>query len=575
MGSFSLSRTKGWVLPTAVFVLAILVPILATTSDRPPTLLGEPPSATSLSPVDQHPSTKRCGSEAPRALPAGLTGPECGNASYDSGVSDDADWFGGGLAGDPDYMFAVRFDLADFGYLPGEAEIVSFCAANQIDFGGPWPNEVFIYLDSGGLPDDSVILGRGTIWTGDGSGPSEVVLLTPVTLDGDFWLVNRGDPSWAGEDFNMEFDVEPNTGHSFTSSTGISGLMLSDLGNYALRATLQAASGACSYAISPTATSVDYVESTGLVKVFTQALCGWSAVSSEPWITITAGEASTGSGTVGYVVSENAGPGRTGQLSIAGHNFSITQAAPPPPADFGISVSEPKIGQFVTFSVDPILDVVSWDFGGPNCWDSHQFVVCSMLEPGTCNSMDWAYVTAGEKAVTMVLADGRSMTKPVVVEDSGECCSATGPPLAAFTMSTEQAMTGETVVFADASAKAARALALTAVDFSWTPISPAAGESTIFRISGVDGDIEARWEFGGAACGKFDNPIVCSPLFTDCHATAYAFATPGSKTVKLTAKQDGVTVGTATRTVIVSNLGYCDDGVCRYTLTPTSATFPA
>lgn len=575
MGLLSLSRTIGWILPTAGFVLAILVPNFATASDRPPTLVGDPPSATSPSPVDQPPSTKRRGCETPNARSAGLTGTECGNASYDSGVSDDADWFGGGLAGDPNYMFAVRFDLADFGYLPGDVEIVSFCAANQVDFGGQWPNEVFIYLDADGVPDDSVILGRGTIRTGDGSGPSEVVLMTPVTLDGDFWLVNRGDPSWAGEDFNMEFDDKPNTGHSFTSSTGVSGLTLTDLGNYALRATLQAATGACSYAISQTATSVDHEESTGSVKVFTQALCGWSAVSSEPWISITTEATSTGSGTVGYVVSENTGPKRTGQLTIAGHAFSITQSAPPPPADFSISVREPEIGEFVTFSADPILGVVSWDFGGPNCWEGDQNVVCSMLDPGTCDSIEWAYVTAGEKDVTMVLADGRSMTKSVVVRNSGECCTATGPPLAAFTMSTEQAMTGETVVFAGTTDKAAGVLALAAVDFSWTPISPAAGETTFFQISGVDGDIEARWEFGGAACGKFDNPFVCSPLFTDCHAAAFAYATPGSKTVTLTVKQDGVTVGTATHTIIVSNLGYCDDGLCRYTLTPTSATFPA
>ena len=93
----------------------------------------------------------------------------CGNAGYDDGVTSGAAWFDGSSAGDSNSMYAVKFELADIGFLPGKAEISGFCAANQIDstsLGGPWPNEVFIYPDSGGMPDDSVVLGQGTIWTG-------------------------------------------------------------------------------------------------------------------------------------------------------------------------------------------------------------------------------------------------------------------------------------------------------------------------------------------------------------------------------------------------------------------------
>ncbi|MFV2074176.1 MAG: hypothetical protein ACC742_16220, partial [Thermoanaerobaculales bacterium] len=166
-------------------------------------------------------------------------GTECGNAAYDSGTSAGAAWFGGGWAGDPDYMYAVRFNLADFGYAPGQVEITSFCAANQKGYtGGPWPNEVFLYPDSGGSPDDSQVLGQGTIQTGDGTGPAIINLPSPVTLNGDFWLVNRGDPMHDGEDVNMEFDDTANTGHSFGSESGIANLALTNQGNFALRATL-------------------------------------------------------------------------------------------------------------------------------------------------------------------------------------------------------------------------------------------------------------------------------------------------------------------------------------------------
>jgi hypothetical protein len=171
-------------------------------------------------------------------------GSDCGNAFYDNGTTDTAVFFGGGFAGDPDYMFAVKFELADFGFTPGNTQITGFCASNQKSFtGGPWPNEVFIYPDSGGLPDDSVILGQGTILTGDGGGWYEVTLSSPVTLNGDFWLVNRGDSQWEGEDFNMERDIGPSVSQSYLSGTGVANLGLEEDGNYMLRATLQQGGG--------------------------------------------------------------------------------------------------------------------------------------------------------------------------------------------------------------------------------------------------------------------------------------------------------------------------------------------
>ncbi len=169
---------------------------------------------------------------------------DCGNAGYDNNTTDEATYFGGGLAGDPDYMFAVKFELADFGYQPGNVQIAGFCASNNKSYtGGPWPNEVFIYPDASGSPDDSTVLGQGTIRTGDGAGPSSVTLASPVTLDGDFWLVVRGDSQWAGEDFNVEFDTGSNIGNSYLSSTGISGLGLRSGSNLMLRATLQEGGG--------------------------------------------------------------------------------------------------------------------------------------------------------------------------------------------------------------------------------------------------------------------------------------------------------------------------------------------
>jgi hypothetical protein len=196
-----------------------------------------------------------------RYLSGAGTNFSCGNAGYDSNVFAGAAWFDGGKAGDPNYMFAVRFRLSDFGYQPGEAQLSGFCASNTWNYGGPWPNEVFIYPDSGGLPDDGQVLAQGTIVTGDGAGDSVVTLSEPVVLNGDFWLVVRGDPMHASQDFNLEFDAGPNVGNSYVSNSGISGLTTDnridptdedpigypDGVNYLLRATLEPVGGAAAH----------------------------------------------------------------------------------------------------------------------------------------------------------------------------------------------------------------------------------------------------------------------------------------------------------------------------------------
>jgi hypothetical protein len=165
------------------------------------------------------------------------------SASYDDVTSVDFEWFGGRQAGDPDKMFAVKFDLADFGFEPGKVEITAICAGNQLDFEvGVFANEIFIYPDLDGAPDDSVVLGHGTILSGNGVSGEEVVALErPVVLHGDFWVVNRGYPRYAGTDFNMEHDTDDDGGHSYWSEDGLDGLNQNNVaGDWTLRANLRA-----------------------------------------------------------------------------------------------------------------------------------------------------------------------------------------------------------------------------------------------------------------------------------------------------------------------------------------------
>ena len=85
----------------------------------------------------------------------------------------------------------------------------------------------------------------------------------------------------------------------------------------------------CGYALSHTNASPSSGGISGTVNV-SSAACGWTAVSNvsptNKWLQVTSGASGTGNGTVGYTVSANTGPARTGTLTIAKKTFTVTQA---------------------------------------------------------------------------------------------------------------------------------------------------------------------------------------------------------------------------------------------------------
>ena len=151
---------------------------------------------------------------------------DCGDLFYDDGTAENAIFFGGGQAGEDDHFLGVRFELADFGLVPNQVELTGFCVSNQIDLtvvGGPWPNQLFVYRDNDGLPDIDHPQREATMLTGDGQGAFELEFDKPWRLgEPVFWIMVRGDPVHAGEDFNVETDQssEP-TGNSWLTDRGL------------------------------------------------------------------------------------------------------------------------------------------------------------------------------------------------------------------------------------------------------------------------------------------------------------------------------------------------------------------
>jgi hypothetical protein len=85
----------------------------------------------------------------------------------------------------------------------------------------------------------------------------------------------------------------------------------------------------CAVNMYPSAYTCNASSNTGTINITpSSSNCSWTAYSNFSWITITAGSAGTGNGTVSYSVSANTtGSTRTGTLTIGGQTFTVTQNA--------------------------------------------------------------------------------------------------------------------------------------------------------------------------------------------------------------------------------------------------------
>jgi hypothetical protein len=83
----------------------------------------------------------------------------------------------------------------------------------------------------------------------------------------------------------------------------------------------------CTYTISPESAAYNKDAATGTFSVTAPASCGWSAVSSGSWLTVTGGAQGSGPGSVGYAVARNIDTAeRSGSITVAGRVFTVRQS---------------------------------------------------------------------------------------------------------------------------------------------------------------------------------------------------------------------------------------------------------
>jgi hypothetical protein len=111
------------------------------------------------------------------------------------------------------------------------------------------------------------------------------------------------------------------------------------------RAEISQAAGECTITLGQVAANFDPSGGSGRIDVrASSALCTWTAVADSDWITIRPQASGTGPGAVTFDIAATTGPPRTGNITIAGHQFSVTQSQGSPGCAYTLNPTTYQVG---------------------------------------------------------------------------------------------------------------------------------------------------------------------------------------------------------------------------------------
>jgi hypothetical protein len=208
---------------------------------------------------------------------------------------------------------------------------------------------------SGGTSSVTITTSSDCPWTAT-TGASWITLTPPFTGSGSATL---------------RFSVVGNPGSGRTASIVVAGQQATVIQS---AADTTPPCNAGHIALSPTSQNVGAAGGTGSTTVSTNTVCLWSAVSNVPWITITSDANGIGNGSVAFSVTANTGVARTGTLAIAGHTFTVIQAAgaaPQSQCTYTIAPANqnfPVLGGVGTVNVTAVGGSCSWTAASNAAW---------------------------------------------------------------------------------------------------------------------------------------------------------------------------------------------------------------
>ena len=274
--------------------------------------------------------------------------------------------------------------------------------------------------------------------------------------------------------------------------------------------------GGCSYELTSATTSFGASGGTGTVSVSTTAGCTWQATKTGSWISFTGNTSGSGSGSIPFSVAANSGSARSGQIAAADQSIAITQD-----------------GASCTYSLSPGMARVP-SSGGTDTFEVQAGPGC----PWTATSTrSWLRITGGASG------EGNGTVR-WVADPNGTTASRTG-----------------TILVADQIFTVEQSSPSTPTDFTISNSGPQIGETVLLTVTGGE---PVTWDMGGRDCDGRGPTIDCEGDIASCMNMAWAWATPGVKSVRLFG-----TYGSKTRIVSVLTTGSC--APCTAVGPPTAA----
>jgi hypothetical protein len=211
--------------------------------------------------------------------------------------------------------------------------------------------------------------GQTLLWSTFYSGSNGASVNSGASGGNGVAAVASGDVWIAGGTSSTDLPITPNA----YSSGGA-------YGGAAFLARISDSTAPCSYSLNPSSVVAYGAESVGFA-VTAPSGCAWTATPSESsWITVQSGNSGTGSGVVSAALTADAtGSTLTGNISVEGQTFSITQAASSCTYSLSSSGSLPASGGTVQITVttadgcpwsvvplSPLITIVSGGSGTGN-----------------------------------------------------------------------------------------------------------------------------------------------------------------------------------------------------------------
>ncbi len=156
-------------------------------------------------------------------------------------------------------------------------------------------------------------------------------------------------------------DIDSNPGAATVLATAVLSGGASPSSEAWVESPFQNVPTSCQFSVRSAPAAFSAAPGSGSISVVAPAGCGWSANSNAFWISVTSRTVDTGNGAVTYSVSPNPSAARTGQITVAGQNIAISQAAGP-------ATSSPVVSWVANaFSGIPLIAPNTWvQIGGSN-----------------------------------------------------------------------------------------------------------------------------------------------------------------------------------------------------------------